>query len=161
MIGIKDLKLFVGVKEEYNIARRKGMKIVCALNRANGFITHQSIVGWQGRGCNADNPYYLFKREDDAIYLNMVDTEDSKYINDEMINPALEFIHHHLTNGNEVFVYCSLGESRSPSIALMYLLEYNLIEKNSNTFTVFKNNYYPNFYPKNGNLYYIKNRWGI
>lgn len=161
MIEIKDLKLFVGGKEEYNTARQNGMKIVCALNRANGFVTHQSVVGWQGRGCNTDNPYYLFKREDDAIYLNMIDADDPKYVNDEMINPALEFIHHHLNVGNKVFIYCSLGESRSPSIALMYLLEYNLIEKNVNTFTTFRNNYYPNFYPKNGNLLYMKKRWGI
>lgn len=161
MIRIKDLKLFVGIKEEYNIAHQKGMKIVCALNRANGFVTHQSAVGWQGRGCNPDSPYYLFKRESDAIYLNMIDADDPKYVNDEMINPALDFIHQYLKIGNEVFIYCSLGESRSPSIALMYLLEYGLIERNANTFNAFKNEYYSNFSPKNGNLLYIKKRWGI
>ncbi len=161
MNKIKDLQLFVGVKEEYNIARQKGMKIVCALNRANGFVTHQSVVGWQGRGCNPASPYYLFKREPDAIYLNMIDGDDPKYVNDEMINPALDFIHQHITLGNEVFIYCSLGESRSPSIALMYLLEYGYIEKSSNTLNLFKNEYYPNYIPKSGNLLYIKKRWGI
>lgn len=34
MRQIKDIPLFVGVKEQYTIARSKGMKIVCALNRA-------------------------------------------------------------------------------------------------------------------------------
>jgi len=160
MIQIQNIKLFVGTKEEYSIAKQKGMKIVCALNSANGFITHKSVVGWQGRGCDKDNPFYLFKRENDAIYLNMIDGEDPKYVNDEMINPALDFIQHHLNNNNEVFVYCSLGESRSPSIALMYLLENNLIEKTINTFDVFRK-YYPNYNPKKGNLLYIKNRWKI
>jgi len=161
MKKIKDLLLYVGTKEEYSIARQNGMKIVCALNRANGFTTHQYVVGWQGRGCNPDNPFYLYKREDDAIYLNMIDAEDPKYVNDEMIDPTLDFIKHHLELGNEVFIYCSLGESRSPSIALMYLLENGLIEKNENTFRVFKEQYYPEYYPKSGNLLYIKNRWGI
>jgi hypothetical protein len=161
MYRIKDLKLYVGTKEEYIIARQNEMKIVCALNRANGFVTHQSIVGWEGRGCDPDSPYYFFKREENAIYLNMIDSEESKYVNDAMINPALDFMHQHLSKGNEVFIYCSLGESRSPSLALMYLLEYNLIEKNENTFTVFKNKYYPLYNPKNGNLLYIKSRWGI
>ena len=161
MKQIKDLSLYVGTKEEYLIAKQKGMKIVCALNRANGFVTHQSVVGWQGRGCNPDNPYYLFKRDDDAIYLNMIDNEDPKYVNNEMINPALDFIQQHLKIGNSVFIYCSLGESRSPSIALMYLLENNLIEKSANTFDLFKTNYYPNYQPKTGNLFYIKRRWGI
>ena len=161
MIQIKDLSLYVGTKEEYLLAIQKGMKIVCALNRANGFVTHQSVVGWQGRGCNSDSPYYLFKREVDAIYLNMIDGEDPKYVNDEMINPALDFMKQHINANSEVFVYCSLGESRSPSIALMYLLDNNLIEKSKNTFTVFRDNYYPNYNPKGGNLLYIKSRWGI
>ncbi|NOQ26323.1 MAG: protein tyrosine phosphatase [Bacteroidales bacterium] len=161
MRQIKNIQLFVGVKEEYQIARQKGMKIVCALNRANGYVTHQSIVGWQGRGCNPANPNYLFKKEDDAIYLNMIDGDNPKYVNDEMINPALDFIHTHIEQGNDVFIYCSLGESRSPSIALMYLLENNLIEKSENTFNIFKQDYYPNYFPKQGNLLYIRKRWGI
>ena len=161
MIQIKDTQIFVGVKEEYQTARQKGMKIVCALNRANGYVTHQSVVGWQGRGCNPASPYYLFKKEADAIYLNMIDGTDPKYVNDEMINPALDFIREHIKNGNDVFIYCSLGESRSPSIALMYLLENNLIEKSANTIYIFRQEYYPNYNPKSGNLLYIKNRWGI
>ena len=161
MTRIGDLKLYVGSKEEQRFASQKGMKIVCALNRASGYVTHQSVVGWSGRGCNSDNPYYLFKREPDAIYLNMIDGDDPKYVNDEMINPALDFIHKHLQSGNEVFIYCSLGESRSPSIALMYMLEHGLIERNSNTINLFRTKYYPNFTPKNGNLLYIRKRWGI
>jgi len=161
MIQIQNTNLFIGSKEDYGIATQRGMKIVCALNRASGFVTHQSVVGWQGKGCNPDNPFYLFKREDDAIYLNMIDGEDPKYVNDGMINAALDFIQHHLNNDNEVFVYCSLGESRSPSIALMYLLENNMIEKTTNTIDIFRSNFYPNYTPKNGNLLYIKNRWKI
>lgn len=161
MKQIGDLLLYVGVKEQYQIALSKGMKIVCALNRANGYVSHQSVVKWEGRGCDPRHPHYLFKLEQDSIYLNMIDGDDPKYVNDVMINPALDFINIHLGNGNEVFVYCSLGESRSPSIALMYLLEYNMIEKSSNTFQIFKNEYYPNYQPKNGNLLYIKKRWGI
>ena len=68
-----------------------------------------------------------------AIYLNMIDGDDPKYVNDDMINPALDFIHQHLRNDHEVFIYCSLGESRSPSIALMYLLEHGLIERGATT----------------------------
>jgi protein-tyrosine phosphatase len=82
-------------------------------------------------------------------------------VNDEMINPALDFIQQHLNSGSEVFIYCSLGESRSPSIALMYLLENNLIEKSADTFDVFRNNYCSNYQPKMGNLLYIKERWEI
>lgn len=161
MVRIGDLKLYVGTKKEYQYAIQKGMKIVCALNRAKGYVTHQSVVGWTGRGCNTDNPYYLFKREPDAIYLNMIDGDDPKYVNDDMINPALDFIHQHLNNDKEVFIYCSLGESRSPSIALMYMLEHELIDRNEKTFINFRNNIYSDYLPKSGNVLYIKQRWGI
>ena len=90
----------------------------------------------------------------------MIDGNNPKYVNDEMIDPALSFINQHIEQGNEVFIYCSLGESRSTSIALMYLLENNLIEKSENTINIFKQEYYPNYLPKSGNLLYIKNRWG-
>lgn len=153
--------MYVGTKEEYYLAVREGMKIVCALNRANGYVTHQSVVGWSGRGCNKDNPYYLFKKEENAIYLNMIDGDNPAYVSDEMINVALDFIHEKLQQGNKVFIYCSLGESRSPSVALMYLLEFGLIEKNSQTIQNFRTAFYPNFYPKLGNLKYIQTRWGI
>lgn len=91
----------------------------------------------------------------------MIDGDNPKYVNDEMINSALGFMNEHIKLGNEVFIYCCLGESRSPSIALMYLLENNLIERSENTFNIFKRECYPNYQPKRGNLLYIKNRWGI
>jgi hypothetical protein len=161
MKQIKDIPLFVGSKEEYITARQRGMKIVCCLNRANGFVSHQSVVGWKGRGCDPTHPHYLFKRDEDAIYLNMIDAEDPRYISHEMVNAALKFIHENIQSGSEVFVYCSLGESRSPSIALMYLLESKLIEASPDAFRVFKNEYYINYKPKRGNFLYIKRRWGI
>ncbi|MGQ4002899.1 dual specificity protein phosphatase family protein [Francisellaceae bacterium CB299] len=157
MIKISSLNLYVGTKEEYGQAKLQGMKIVCALNRANGFVTHQSVVGWSGRGCDKGNPYYLFKEEQDAIYLNMIDGDDPKYVSGQMINPALNFIKKNLDNNEKVFIYCSLGESRSPSIALMYLLEYGLLDKESAVFQFKK--MYPNYNPKAGNQLYIQNRW--
>lgn len=158
MQKIGDWNIFVGTKEEYHDALNKGMKIVCALNRATGYVTHQSVVGWSGRGCNKDNPYYLFKQTDDAIYLNMIDGDNPAYVSDDMVNPALCFIKEALANQENVFIYCSLGESRSPSIALMYLLENSLIEP-QNALVEFKSRYYNNYSPKRGNLEYIKNRW--
>lgn len=158
MEQIGNWNIYVGTKEEYQLAVSKGMKIVCALNRANGYVTHQSVVGWKGRGCNKDNPNYLFKQTDDAIYLNMIDGDDPAYVSDKMINSALEFIKFALEAQNQVFIYCSLGESRSPSIALMYLLENDLLST-ENAVAEFKKRYYRKYSPKRGNLEYINNRW--
>lgn len=159
MQKIANLNIYIGTKEEYRTAVSQGMKIICALNRANGFVTHQSKVGWSGRGCNKDNPYYLYKEEEHAIYLNMIDGDDSKYVSDDMINAALNFMKRHLDNDETIFVYCSLGESRSPSIALMYMLEHGLIDVNDNVLVDFRDKYYRNYQPKRGNLEYIQTRW--
>ena len=159
MKKIANLNIYVGIKEEYHTALSQNMKIVCALNRASGFVTHQSQVGWSGRGCNKDNLYYLYKEEEDAIYLNMIDGEDPVYVNDEMIDAALSFMKRHLDNDQTIFVYCSLGESRSPSIALMYMLEHGLIDATDNTLRVFRDKVYGNYQPKRGNAEYIIKRW--
>ena len=100
MEKIGELDLYVGTKEEYDTARNQDMKIVCALNRTNGFVTHQSVVGWSGRGCNKDNPYYLFKETEDAIYLNMIDGDNPDYVSDEMINSALKFVKSNIEKGH-------------------------------------------------------------
>lgn len=158
MRKIGDIELYVGTKEEADFAFSNGMKVVIALNRVKGFITHQSIVGWSGRGCNKDNPYYLFKETDEYIALNLIDTDRSEYISNELINNALAFINDKIENGEKVFIYCSLGESRSPSIALMYLLQYQGYDS-QNAIIRFKQEYYPEYTPKLGFVNYIENRW--
>ncbi|MEA2015462.1 MAG: dual specificity protein phosphatase family protein [Actinomycetota bacterium] len=161
MVKIGETNIYVGTKEEYQTARQKGMKIVCALNRAKGYVSHQSVVGWSGKGCNKNNPHYLFKQQQNAIYLNMFDTNNPQHIKHEMINKTLSFMHNNLQNNEKVFVYCSKGESRAPSIALMYMLEYNLVDKNNKPLTTFKNKLYPAYKPKKGIYLYIKNRWNL
>ncbi len=159
MKQILDLELYVGTKEEYENAKSQGMKIVIALNRAKGYVTHQSIVGWEGKGCNKDNPFYLYKKTEEYIVLNLVDTKEEKYISDKLIDSALDFIKINLEEKNKVFIYCSLGESRSPSIALMYLLEQNLLENNTNVFEIFTQTIYTSYNPKDGFINYINRRW--
>lgn len=161
MHQISPYQLYVGTKEEYRNAIVHGMKIVCALNRANGFVTHQSKVGWSGRGCDPLHPHYLYREDPDAIYLNWVDSPNPKYITDPMINPALAFIHRHLQAGEKVFIYCSKGESRSPSLALMYLLEQGTLHWHPDIFQEFREIYYPNYNPGMGNRGYVEGRWGI
>lgn len=158
MEKIENIELYVGRKEEAETAFSNGMKVVIALNRANGFISHQSIVGWSGRGCNKDNPYYLFKTTDEYIALNLIDQDHSEYISNELIDNALRFIDKNIRAGEKVFIYCSLGESRSPSIALMYLLQYQNFST-QNAINRFKQDLYPKYKPKLGFINYIENRW--
>lgn len=161
MKRLKEHLVYIGTKEESSLAINEEMKIVCALNRAKGFVTHQSVVGWSGRGCNPRDPHYLYMRNDYAIYLNMIDGNDPSYVSDIMIDAALEFIDYWVGENEKIFIYCSFGESRGPSIALMWLLENDLIERSGNTFKIFKEEYCRGYNPGRGNLLYIKRRWGV
>lgn len=159
MEQIRGFNIFVGTKEEHDVARFYGMDIVCALNRCDGYVSHQSVVGWKGRGCNPENEHYLYKETDDGIYLNMVDAKDPKYFNDKMIDAALAFMDSRIGRGDSIFVYCSKGESRSPSLVLMWLLSKGNLPDVDDVFDYFKGNYYPGYNPGDGVKDYIKKRW--
>lgn len=150
MIKVHDsLELYVGIKEEYAQADAADMSVVCAMNAGDG-VSYRSVFGQTEPG----DPNYLYGIIDDKIFLNLVDARDPKYIPKRLIRAALNFIDHELEKGNPVFVYCSLGESRSPSIALMYLMESGLLPKNENALRIFYESY-PKFNPGEGMKKYI------
>jgi len=162
MIRLGGLPIWVGSKEEYTQAIDKGMQIVCALNKApNQFMSHKKALGYQTQNCPKDHPNYLYLKTDEAIYLNLIDGDSPSFIHHEMINKTLTFIKQSLAANKEVFIFCSLGESRSPSIALMYMLENGLIERSKRTFTIFRNTFYPWYNPRAGVYHYIRRRWGV
>ncbi len=55
------------------------------------------------------------------LILNMVDAKDPELFSKEMIDAALDFMDETLSRGLKVLVHCDRGESRSPSIALLYV----------------------------------------
>lgn len=154
MKQINNLELFVGNKDEIELAKMSGMNIVNAIRQCKGYETHQSAVGWSQRGCPKDSPYYHYKETDSILFLNLVDTNDMKYIPDVIINKSNEFIDGKLKNGEKVFICCSLGESRSPSLALIYLLKQGIIDK-ENCINTFRSSFYEKYNPKQGFIDYI------
>jgi protein-tyrosine phosphatase len=90
----------------------------------------------------------------------MIDGDNPEYIHDSMIDAALSFMKEKLDMDEEVFIYCSLGESRSPSIALMYLLENELINRDVESCRKFQKEY-PKYKPNTGVFLYLKNRYKI
>ena len=156
MIKIHDsLELYVGTKEEYAAANAADMSIVCAMNDGNG-VSYRSVFGYTKLG--DDN--YLYGYSDNILFLNLVDAKDAKYIPKSIIREALDFIDHELEKGNGVFIYCSLGESRSPSIAFMYLMESGLLTKDGDGVRAFYK-LYPKYNPGMGMQQYINNNYLI
>ena len=85
---------------------------------------HRNALGYKRKGAPKDHPEYLIAERDHRLILNLVDAQNPEYIPYEIIDRAIEYIHEKLENNSKVLVHCNLGESRSPSIGLLYLVKY-------------------------------------
>ena len=84
---------------------------------------HRKRLGYKGRSAPIGKPGYLYLCDAHEMFCNLVDPQDVKYIPDILINEILKEIDYHLSIGETVLVHCNKGESRAPSIGLMYIWE--------------------------------------
>lgn len=124
--------LYVGTVSDIPCAKQAGISILGAckepLHRQHAKLQGESEEGYVGRAMPKDEPEYLFAERDHALYLNLIDAREAKYIPDEVIDKALEFIDKEVADGRDVLICCNKGESRSPSIALMWMVKNKYFE---------------------------------
>jgi hypothetical protein len=151
-------KLFIGTETDFEVSvkGREGWFIVHACKEPY----HRALLGYSGRGAPKGHPEYLFAKRNKRLFLNLVDADDPAYIPDEIMQEALRFIDDALQSGQKCLVHCNLGESRSPSIGLLYLVMKSLLPIGSmaEAETTFKK-IYPAYNPKNGMRGYIAVNW--
>lgn len=117
-------KLYVGPLSAIQFAKECNFSVLGAckypLHRQNARLKDADKDGYLTISKN--EPEYYFAEREHALYCNLVDAEDMKYIPDVIIERALKFISDEIADGKNVFVVCNNGVSRSPSIAMMYLI---------------------------------------
>ena len=148
MKRIMNLNLYCGDKDSILDAKGKGMIIINSLRNVNYFPCHKSVVGWTGSGCPKDNPEYLWAYRGSDLFLNLIDAPDYKYIPKELIDEAVQYIEFSILEGKSVYVCCSKGESRSPSIVFLYLYRKGYILGRNPILEFSK--IYPSFKPAKG-----------
>lgn len=89
---------------------------------------HRCFVGYTGRGCPKESSEYLWADRGNRLALNIVDAPKAEFFDKSMIDKALDFIEQKLNMGYKVLVHCNQGESRSPSIVLLYLIKQDIIK---------------------------------
>lgn len=159
--------LFVGTAEEVPIAKDNGFSIlgVCKdpLHRKHARLRGAEKEGYITRSIPKDEPEYLWADRWHELYCNLIDAPDVKYIPHDVIEHALRFLITELEgHGNRVLVACNKAESRSPSIALMYLINLDTWKPENNFEDVvanFRDMYYPFYRPSRGMLEYTKRFW--
>lgn len=123
---------------------------------------HQQAVGYTTRAAPKDHPEYLMAVRDRRLILNLIDADDPAYIPDEIINTALHAIGYSLTfKGEKVLIHCNKGQSRAPTIAMLYLAKYTdeFAGMDYEMASDYFRGIYPTYAPARGMEEYAKAHW--
>ncbi len=121
---------------------------------------HRQFVGYVGRGAPKDSPEYLFARRGNRMALNMVDAKSPRFFSKEMIEAGLGFLEEGYKAGKKLLIHCNRGESRSPSIAMLFVFKHIL--KNGATFDEAEaemKQIYPAYAPADGIRGHLMQYW--
>jgi predicted protein tyrosine phosphatase len=112
-------RLHIGTEADYEtrVRTQAGWWVVHACKEPY----HRQLLGYTGRAAPKTHPDYLFARRERRLYLNIVDVDDPAYIAKAIIDATLGFLDEAMRSGEPVLVHCNQGESRSPSLGLLYL----------------------------------------
>lgn len=122
---------------------------------------HRQAVGYTGRSA-PKGPEYLMARRDNRLILNLVDAEKGLYIPKELIDATLFELETRINNEEKVFIHCNNGESRAPTIAMLFMLsrDPSINSKSAEeSIKLFKAKYYPNYAPNKGIREFLDFYW--
>ena len=149
--------LFIGNQFDYEIKvkHQKDWLIIQACKEPY----HRKALGYSERGAPKGHPEYLIAVRGNRLILNLIDCNDYKYMPVEIIDKAINFIEKNI-NDKKILVHCDRGESRSPSIGLIYMIKKRLLNISSfdNAVNDFKK-IYPLYNPAKGFIDFIKVNW--
>lgn len=150
--------LYIGTVDDYEfrVKNQEGWSVVHACKEPY----HRRELGYKSQGAPKEHPEYLIAKRENRLILNLVDAPNPAYIPKEIIDAALGFIHNGLNEGGKVLIHCNLGESRSPSIGLLYLAIHT--EKFSKEFVTAENEFrqiYPLYNPGAGMKGFLVQNW--
>jgi predicted protein tyrosine phosphatase len=121
---------------------------------------HRQALGYTGRAAAKTHPEYLIARRNGRLILNLVDVDDPTYISPEIVDAALDAIRENIQH-SKILLHCNQGQSRSPSIALLYLLKRSdLLPQNDIAAAIIAfRTIYPPYAPARGMAEYIRLNW--
>ena len=121
--------LYIGNADDYE-QYVKG-KDNCSIVHACKEPYYRKALGYSGRSVLSNHPEYLIAVRVNRLILNLIDPPNLNFIPKEIIDKALTFIDENLKRNRKVLVHCNQGESRSPSIGMLYMAIKNEISNSS------------------------------
>ena len=122
---------------------------------------HKIAVHYRG-SLPKTHPNYLIKKDETHLYLNMVDMETklTHIFTGPIVSAALDFIDKNIQM-KSVLIHCNHGQSRSPSLALLYLAKRKKIISNEK-YESAKMEFiklFPTYSPGRGIELYLTDHW--
>ena len=121
---------------------------------------HRQALGYTGRAAAKTHAEYLIARRNGRLILNLVDVDDPSYISPEIVDAALDAVRNNIQH-SKILLHCNQGQSRSPGIALLYLLKHTDIlgqKAMADAFAAFRA-IYPPYAPARGMAEYMRLNW--
>ena len=121
---------------------------------------HQLAVGYKGSLPNTHPNYLVLEREYD-LYLNIIDPPVPLF-KPGLFSSFMKFANKHWTEQRTIIIHCNQGQSRAPSLALLFLAKCLCVINNDSYHTarVEFEAIYPIYRPGNGIETYFEKNWG-
>lgn len=120
---------------------------------------HQGAVGYRGK-LPESHPNYLVLERGLDLYLNIIDPPVPLF-KPVLFSSFLGFSKKHWDNGRRLVIHCNQGESRAPSLALLFLArELAVIDDSSFSSARYEfQKLYPRYQPGKGIQAYFTHNW--
>jgi hypothetical protein len=120
---------------------------------------HQREVGYRG-SLPSTHPNYLVLERDNDLYLNIIDPPKPLFM-PPTFTSFLEFAKSKWDEGKNVLIHCNQGESRAPSLAMMFLAKHlgKISDASFQSATEDFQQIYPNFQLGLGIQIYLNENW--
>ncbi|MES9948978.1 MAG: hypothetical protein ABW118_08470 [Candidatus Thiodiazotropha sp.] len=108
--------LYFGDLESCNAANHKIFAVVHACKDP----CHRHAVGYSNKSLHKTHPAYLSYETDNQLFLNLIDPPIPLF-QIESFKTFLDFSSRATAQGRPVLIHCNQGQSRAPSLALLYM----------------------------------------
>jgi predicted protein tyrosine phosphatase len=121
---------------------------------------HKRAVGYEGN-LKKDHPNYLDLQVGNDLYLNMIDPPIPLFM-PKMFEVFLDFAEAQHNLARSILIHCNMGQSRAPSLALLFLAKRGRLLNNS-SYQAARSEFedrFMDYHPGAGIVTYLTEHWG-
>ena len=120
---------------------------------------HQVAVGYRGK-LPSTHPNYLVLEQEYDLFLNIIDPPVPLFM-PPLFTEFLAFANKHWSQGRKLLIHCNQGESRAPSLAMLFLAK-GVFAIPDTSYEVARSEFeklYPRYNPGKGIETYFSKNW--